>query len=56
MDGEKLRWEGKGDSDRLRKIVGEKEGNSGLDKEQGMDVKRKGGQESGSGGVDSCQE
>lgn len=44
------------DSVRMAQIVGEKERNGGWDEEGRMDVKRKGGQESGSGGVDSCQE
>lgn len=44
------------DSVRMAQIVGEKERNGGWDEEGRMDVKRKGGQESGSGGVDPCQE
>lgn len=40
----------------MAQIVGEKERNGGWDEEGRMDVKRKGGQESGSGGVDPCQE
>lgn len=44
------------DSVRMAQIVGEKERHGGRDDEGRMDVKRKGGQGSGSGGVDSCQE
>lgn len=44
------------DSVRMAQIVGEKERNGGRDDEGRMDVKRKGGQGSGSGVVDSCQE